>query len=110
MPPALLHNLKHNQMLHERILLTTVQTRDIPYVADAERIELTDLGSGFYRLSSTTASWRRPTCPRRWHGASSIGLKLNMMTTSFFLSREIIVPSLQPGMALWREQLFTLWR
>jgi KUP system potassium uptake protein len=64
-PHALLHNLKHNKVLHERVILLTVKIEDVPYVDAGNRTEMDDLGQGFFRWSSASASWRSPTCRRR---------------------------------------------
>ena len=105
-PAALLHNLKHNQTVHERTVLTTVMTVETPYVPDGERITLTDLGSGFYRLVIRYGFMETPDVPEALAACKPYGLKFDLMKTSFFLSRETIVPSLYPGMARWRELLF----
>ncbi|MGZ9105211.1 MAG: potassium transporter Kup [Rhodoplanes sp.] len=105
-PAALLHNLKHNQTVHERTILTTVMTAEIPYVPESERIRLTDLGSGFYRLVIRYGFMQTPDVPEALAACKAYGLKFDLMKTSFFLSRETIVPSLYPGMARWRELLF----
>lgn len=105
-PAALLHNLKHNQTVHERTVLTTVMTVETPYVPDGERITLTDLGSGFYRLVIRYGFMETPDVPEALAACKAYGLKFDLMKTSFFLSRETIVPSLYPGMARWRELLF----
>lgn len=104
-PPSLLHNLKHNRCLHERVMLLTVETADVPYVEEARRCELEDLGSGFYRLvlrfgfmedSDIPAALRTVRC----------GPDIRMMETSFFLARQTLIASPKPGMAIWREKLF----
>ncbi len=105
-PAALLHNLKHNQTVHERTVLTTVTTAETPYVPDSERITLTDLGSGFYRLIIRYGFMQSPDVPAALTACKAHGLDFELMRTSFFLSRETIVPSLYPGMARWRELLF----
>ena len=105
-PAALLHNLKHNQTVHERTVLTTVMTADTPYVPDSDRITLTDLGSGFYRLVIRYGFMQTPDVPAALPACKSYGLDFDLMKTSFFLSRETIVPSLYPGMARWRELFF----
>lgn len=105
-PAALLHNLKHNQTVHERTLLATVTTAETPYVPDSDRITLTDLGSGFYRLIIRYGFMQSPDVPAALAACRSCGLEFDLMRTSFFLSRETIVPSLYPGMARWREILF----
>ncbi len=105
-PAALLHNLKHNQTVHERTVLATVTTAETPYVPDRERITLTDLGSGFYRLIIRYGFMQSPDVPAALAACRTCGLEFDLMRTSFFLSRETIVPSLYPGMARWREILF----
>ena len=105
-PAALLHNLKHNQTVHERTMLATVTTAETPYVPDSDRITLTDLGSGFYRLIIRYGFMQSPDVPAALAACRSCGLEFDLMRTSFFLSRETIVPSLYPGMARWREILF----
>jgi KUP system potassium uptake protein len=105
-PAALLHNLAHNQVLHERILLVTVVTEEHPVVKDADRLELSNLGKGFYRLVVKYGFMEEPDIPAALKQCVSLGLEIDPMSTSYFLSREIIIPSLQPGMALWREHLF----
>ena len=105
-PAALLHNLAHNQVLHERILLVTVVTEGHPVVAEAERLELHDLGKGFHRLIVRYGFMEQPDIPAALRRCAALGLEIDPMSCSYFLSREIIVPSLQPGMALWREHLF----
>ncbi|MBI3528634.1 MAG: potassium transporter Kup [Betaproteobacteria bacterium] len=107
-PHALLHNLNHNKVLHERIVLLTVSTIDIPHVPDEERIEVQSLGSDFYRLIVRYGFKDEPDVPRALELASAKGFKFEMMETSFFLSRQTLIPKVGPGMALWREKLFAL--
>ncbi|AVT81940.1 MAG: potassium transporter Kup [Rhodopseudomonas sp.] len=106
-PPALLHNLKHNQTVHQRVILTTVSTAETPYVPDSERVHMTDIGDGFHRLIIRYGFMQTPDVPAALSLCKQFGHEFNMMSTSFFLSRETYVPSLNPGMALWRERLFT---
>ena len=105
-PAALLHNLAHNKVIHARILLVTVITAEIPVVNHAERLELTALGKGFHRLIIKYGFMEQPDIPAAMQQCAALGLELDLAATSFFVSREIIMPSLQPGMALWRERLF----
>jgi len=105
-PHALLHNLNHNKVLHERVLLLTVRAEDIPHVPDAQRVEVAPLTNEFYRLTVHYGFKDEPDLPRALELAKSHGLDLNMMETSFFLSRQTLVPTQAPGMALWREKLF----
>lgn len=107
-PHALLHNLNHNKVLHERIVLLTVDTRDIPHVADDERIEVQPLGGEFYRAIVHYGFKDEPDVPRALEFAAGKGLKFEMMETSFFLSRQTLVPKAGPGMALWRDKLFAV--
>ena len=107
-PHALLHNLNHNKVLHERIVLLTVSTSDIPHVPDEERIEIQPLGSDFYRAVVRYGFKDDPDVPRALGFASAKGFKFAMMETSFFLSRQTLIPKVGPGMALWREKLFAL--
>jgi KUP system potassium uptake protein len=106
-PPALLHNLKHNQTVHQRVILATVMTAETPYVPDSDRVTMTDLGDGFHRLTIRYGFMQTPDVPAALALCKPFGHEFNMMSTSFFLSRETFVPSLNPGMALWRERLFT---
>jgi KUP system potassium uptake protein len=106
-PPALLHNLKHNQTVHQRVILATVATAETPYVPDSDRVHMTDIGDGFHRLIIRYGFMQTPDIPAALTLCKQFGHEFNMMSTSFFLSRETFVPSLNPGMALWRERLFT---
>ena len=105
-PAALLHNLRHNQTVHERTVLTTVMTAEFPYVPDSARLTLTNLRSGFYRLVIHYGFMQTPDIPAALAACKPYGLDFDPMKTSFFLSRETIVPSLYPGMARWRELFF----
>jgi KUP system potassium uptake protein len=105
-PHALLHNLNHNKVLHERIVLLTVHTMDIPHVGDDERLEIEELAPGFYRMMAKYGFKDTPDVPAALALAHDQGLEFNMMETSFFLSRQTLVPTTGEGMALWREKLF----
>ena len=106
-PHALLHNLKHNKVLHDRNVLLTVETLETP-VADAdERIEIESLGNEFHNLTLRFGFAEDPNIPNALARCGSLGLPFDMMDTTFFLSRETIVASVRrPGMALWRDKLF----
>ena len=108
LPSALLHNLKHNQVLHERNVLVTVVTEEIPHVKDEDRVELTGLGKGFYRAILHYGFMEQPDVPAALVKASHAGQVFDLDRMSFFVSRETIVPRLPPGMALWREMFFKL--
>ncbi|EQD58352.1 potassium transporter [mine drainage metagenome] len=105
-PHALLHNLKHNKVLHERNVLLTVETLDTPTADSGERVELTALGREFYRLVMRFGFSEEPDVPRTLQQCQKLGLPFDMMDTTFFLSRENIVASERAGMALWRDKLF----
>ena len=105
-PHALLHNLKHNKVLHERVLLLTVRIEDVPYVETEKRFELEDLGSGFFRLVVRYGFMQEPDVPSAHARVESCGPQFKMMDTSFFLARQTLITSPKPGMAVWREKLF----
>jgi KUP system potassium uptake protein len=105
-PPALLHNLKHNRVLHERVILLTVKIADVPYVEEDTRIRLEPLGEGFHRLVIKYGFMQEPDVPAALKRVADCGPEFRMMDTSFFLSRQTLIASERPGMALWREKLF----
>jgi KUP system potassium uptake protein len=106
-PSALLHNLKHNQVLHERVLILTVKVEEVPYSDGDNRIEVKPASDGFYRVILHYGFMEEVNIPRDLAGVTSIGEPFDMMRTSFFLGRQKLIPSKeQPGMALWRERLF----
>jgi KUP system potassium uptake protein len=107
-PHALLHNLKHNKILHERVLLLTVKIEDVPYVDEDRRFDLTDLGSGFFRLIIRFGFMQESDVPAALCRVEKCGPAFKMMDTSFFLARQtLLTNSKTPGMALWRERLFS---
>jgi len=106
-PQALLHNLKHNKVLHERNVLLTVETVDTPQAEPAEQLELTRLAGGFAHLLLRVGFAEDPDVPRLLTRCSRLGESFDMMDTTFFLSRETVVATPNhSGMASWREQLF----
>jgi KUP system potassium uptake protein len=105
-PSALLHNIKHNKVLHERVIILTVQIADVPYVEDAERGSVKDFGNSFYRLTLRFGFLEETDVPAALRTVTMCGEPFNMMQTSFFLSRQTLIPSEVPGMAIWREKLF----
>ncbi len=107
-PHALLHNLKHNKVLHERIILLTVRIDDVPFVEDGCQVMLTDLESGFYRLIIRYGFMQDVDVPAALARLEGCGPQFRMMDTSFFLARQtLLTTSKMPGMALWREKLFS---
>jgi KUP system potassium uptake protein len=105
-PPALLHNLKHNKVVHETVILVTVHTVDYPTTQGAERLVLSELGQGFHRAEMYFGSRDDQNVPQTLAELAPATLALDPMQTSFFLSRETLLPSRKPGMPLWREHLF----
>jgi KUP system potassium uptake protein len=107
-PQALLHNLKHNQVLHERNVILTVKFLETPWVGMAERVQIETLGHGFWRVTLNFGFMNTPDVPKALKLCASQGLDIPPFETSYFLSRETIVPSTGSGMALWRERLFAM--
>jgi KUP system potassium uptake protein len=105
-PHALLHNLKHNKVLHERVVLLTLKTRDIPVVALADRLRIRDMGCNFHQIEAFYGFMEDLDIPALLEECGRRGTSFDMMDTSFFASRETLIPSVAPGMALWREKLF----
>jgi KUP system potassium uptake protein len=106
-PSALLHNIKHNKVLHDRVVVLTVSIADVPYVDEIDRTEVKDLGDGFYRVVLRYGFMEETDVPSALKRLDNIcSGPFEMMQTSFFLSRQTLLPSEKPGMALWREKLF----
>ena len=107
LPVSFLHNLKHNHVLHERVFFLKVSIWDVPYVDDSERITMKDLGGNIHVVRAIYGFKETPDMGKIIELIEkSSGLKFNLMDTSFFLSRDTIVATELPGMALWRERLF----
>ena len=105
-PSALLHNIKHNKVLHDRVVILTVAIDEVPYVNPDERCELNDLGDGFYRAVLHYGFMEETDVPEGLKGMERCGGEFDMMQTSFFLSRQTLIPSSKPGMSIWREKIF----
>jgi KUP system potassium uptake protein len=105
-PHALLHSLKHYKSLHERIVILTVETRDIPVVAPEECLSVEKMDARFYRVRVRFGFMDQPDLPRALEQCEAHGLVLDMMDTSFFLGRETLIPKIGSEMALWREKMF----
>jgi len=106
MPPALLHNLKHNMVLHARNVMLSVETLSVPRADENERVLHTDLGHGFSRLSLRFGYMEDPNVPKALKRWPIPGLVFDPMTTTFFASRESLSARADQGMALWRDKLF----
>jgi KUP system potassium uptake protein len=107
-PQALMHNLKHNQVLHERNLILTVVFHEVPWIPFAERVQVQPLAPGFWRVQVNYGFKNTPDIPKALQLCKDRGLPINLFETSYFLSREIVVPTRGSGMAHWREALFAL--
>lgn len=106
-PAALLHNLKHNQVLHGRVLILNVKVEEVPHVPIERRLEVHDAGHGFYRIILHYGFMEEVDIPRDLARIDTCGEPFNMMSTSFFLGRQKLIASKRrAGMALWREKLF----
>jgi KUP system potassium uptake protein len=107
-PPALIHNLEHNEVLHDPVILLTIETAEIPAVPFSERLKVTPLGSGFYRAIARYGFMEDPNVPEIVSRFGEHGLDLNMKKITFFLGGENTLATRLPGMAIWREKLFVL--
>ena len=107
-PIALLHSLKHYGAIHERVVFMTLQVVDEPWVPPSKRLQIESLGDGFWRLTGRFGFMQKPDVPRLLRQCTSQQLQVDADKSTFFLGREIIIPSSNPGMARWREHLFAL--
>ncbi|MBT9504355.1 MAG: potassium transporter Kup [Burkholderiaceae bacterium] len=105
-PNALLHNLKHNKVLHEQNLFVTVKHHEVPWVPLAQRIEVEALGQECWQVMLHFGFKDEPDVPQALKLLEKRGVLLEEMETSYFLSRDIVIPTMGSGMAMWREQLF----
>ncbi|NBC36404.1 potassium transporter Kup [Novosphingobium sp. FSY-8] len=105
-PSALLHNIKHNKVLHERVIVLTVAIQDVPHVDEAERATVRDYGGGFYQVVLRFGFLEETDVPATLKCVMVGDQSFDMMKTSFFLSRQTLIASSKPGMAIWREKLF----
>lgn len=107
-PQALMHNLKHNAVLHERNVILTVVFHEIPWIPFENRVQVTPLVAGFWKVQVNYGFKNTPDIPKALELCKEKGLPINLFETSYFLSREIIVPTSGSGMAHWRDALFAL--
>ena len=105
-PNALLHNLKHNKVLHEQNLFVTVKHHEVPWVPFSKRVELESLGRCCWQVTLHFGFKNEPDVPEALQLIAGRGVVLDDMETSYFLSRDIVIPTIGGGMALWREKLF----
>jgi KUP system potassium uptake protein len=105
-PTPLLHNLKHNKVIHERVVLTTVVIEDVPYVPDRDRVTVERLGKGFFQVWVRYGFMDEPDVPRALELCRPQGLALEPMAMSYFIARETLLPSTRPEMKPLEEKLF----
>jgi KUP system potassium uptake protein len=105
-PLALLHNVKHNKVVHEQNVLLTLVTEDVPYVDEADRVAVKPLGQGFFRVLARHGFMEVPDVPRLLRRIRSAALPIELEATSYFLGRERIIPAGRSGMTRWREWVF----
>ena len=105
-PQAMLHNLKHNQVLHEKNIILTAVFDEVPYVSEAERLQIQQLGERFWRVTVHYGFMDVTDVPKALQGCAAQGLQIPEFETSYFLSRETVVSTPGAGMAQWREKLF----
>jgi KUP system potassium uptake protein len=105
-PPALLHNFKHNQVLHEQVVLLSIQSAPVPEVPDSQRLTLHDLGHGFYRVEAHYGFVETPNVPEALRKCRELGLIVAPERASYYLGRETLVTTGISKMARWRKTLF----
>jgi KUP system potassium uptake protein len=105
-PHAMLHNLLHNKILHEHTIFLTVFNADIPTVPEAERVKVEPLGHQCYQVNVHYGFMDEPDIPRALERCKEAGVDFEMMSTSFFIARQTVIPTVGSGMALWRESLY----
>ena len=107
-PPALAHNLRHNKVLHDHVVVLTVRTQPVPYVPADEHVEVQPLGKGVYNVVVRYGFMQDPHVPDALKKAREKGAQMDEDDMTYFLGRETIIVSKRPGMAMWREKLFVL--
>ena len=105
-PNALLHNLKHNKVLHEQNIFVTVKHHEVPWIGFDKRCEVEALGNSCWLVALHFGFKNEPDVPEALELLKKQGVQLEEMETSYFLSRDIVIPTIGSGMALWREKLF----
>ena len=105
-PPALRHNVLHNKVLHEKVVLLTVETADVPHMRHRKRVEIEEIGEGFFRVMLTYGFMDEPNVPRELKLIQHDHLDFVGGDISYFVGREMLLATEKPGLALWRERLF----
>jgi KUP system potassium uptake protein len=107
-PGALLHNLKHNQVLHERVILLNVDVEDSPFVPPDKRLEVRRLGKGFHAVVVHFGFFEDPDVPKALEGARALGLAIDIDHTTFFIRRETLVKAIKSALPAWRVKVFMM--
>jgi KUP system potassium uptake protein len=107
-PPALAHNLRYNKVLHENVVVLTVTTAPVPYVAPDDHVAIEAFGHGIFNVRVQYGFMQDPNVPEALLKARQMGVPLNAGDTVFFLGRETLIVTNRPGMAVWREKLFVV--
>ena len=105
-PSSLLHHYKHNQMLHEKVVLLSIRSTDVPALPDEEKVKIEELGEGFYRIVAFYGFAEKPNVPKIMQLASLQGLVTDPATTTYYLSRESLLTGGDSKMMRWRKALF----
>jgi KUP system potassium uptake protein len=105
-PPVLLHHFKHNKVLHQQVVLLSIQTEDVPVVSGRDRVFVEELGYGFYRVTAHYGFMQNPNVIKLLRRAQRLGLNCDPETTSFYLGRETLLVTGRSRMARWRKMLF----
>jgi KUP system potassium uptake protein len=105
-PVAMLHNLKHNKILHERVIFLKISIWDVPFVEEEQRITFKDLGNQMYLVRAIYGFKETPDALKIIDDLKAYGIECESMDTSYFLARDSVIPSAIPGMAIWREKIF----
>src|SRR6185295_4867273 len=107
-PLALVHNLRHNKVLHQRVLILSVHPTHTPHVTPDERLSVTALGSDLYNVVLRYGFMDEPNVPEALDLVREHGLTIDRADVTYFLGRETVIVTKNPGMAMWREKLFVL--
>ncbi|WP_372443521.1 KUP/HAK/KT family potassium transporter [Acidithiobacillus ferrooxidans] len=107
-PHAMLHNLKHNKVLHERVIILTIKFEEEPRVLSANRVVVRDYGQGVCRLTASYGFMERPDIPEILKSAVNLDGPWNPLDTTYFVSRQRVIPSAKTTATLWREHLFAI--
>jgi KUP system potassium uptake protein len=106
-PPVLLHHLKHNQVLHQQVVLLTIESANKPFVPPEERLVVSDLGQGFFRVVARYGFMQSPSVPEVMRGCRKFGIKTEPGRTSFYLGRDTLLTTGRSRMMRWRKALFS---